>query len=125
MSVAKNRVRASKLDEAPNCGACGTRLPAPDAPIEAGGPALQALIAEASWPVLVANGTLDDIMQPAQVAAAPERLPAHTRFTPIEGGDHYQFGSFAKVPVTATISREDQQQQARTALLGFLNEVEA
>jgi hypothetical protein len=66
------------------------------------------------------HGTLDDQVQPEQLAAQRDRLPPRIRFVSIEGGDHYQFGSFADEWVTATISRAEQQRQVITALLDFL-----
>jgi len=75
---------------------------------------------DASLSVLHVHATLDSEVQPAQIEAQPERLPAHTRFVRIDGGDHYQFGSFRDEDVTATISRDEQQQQTITALLDFL-----
>ena len=78
---------------------------------------------DTSLPVLIVNGTEDDQVQQEQLAAQPERLPPHTRFIDIEGGDHYQFGTFADEWVTATISRDEQQRQAIDAVLGFLHAI--
>ena len=47
----------------------------------------------------------------------------HADFIAIEGGDHYQFGSFDNMDVTATISRDEQQQQTVQALRTFLKRV--
>ncbi|MEE4185711.1 MAG: alpha/beta family hydrolase, partial [Gammaproteobacteria bacterium] len=42
--------------------------------------------------VTLIHGTRDFVTRPAEFAQAGERLPAHTRFVAVEGGDHYQFG---------------------------------
>ena len=75
---------------------------------------------DAAIPVLLVHGTRDEEVSEAEIAAQPARLPEQTRFVTIEGGDHYQFGSFHEEDHTATISRADQQQQTVTALLDFL-----
>jgi pimeloyl-ACP methyl ester carboxylesterase len=77
-------------------------------------------IPDRSLPVMMISGSHDFITRQSEVAAAPGRLPAHTRFVTIEGGDHYQFGNFANAELTAEINRSEQQQQAVTALLDFL-----
>ena len=75
---------------------------------------------DAAMPVLLVHGTRDEEVSEAEIAAQPARLPEHTRFVAIEGGDHYQFGSFHEEDHTATISRDEQQQQTISALLDFL-----
>ena len=75
---------------------------------------------ESNLPTLMIPGTHDFVTRKSEFDAQPERLPAHTIYAAIEGGDHYQFGSFKNVDVTATISRSEQQDQTVQALLGFL-----
>ena len=70
--------------------------------------------------VLQLHGSNDDLVNKKEMAAQPERLPAHTRYVTIDGGDHLQFGSFSNAEVTATIPRDEQQQQCVSALLAFL-----
>jgi len=67
--------------------------------------------------VTLIHGTRDFITRPEEFAQAGQRLPAHTRFVAIAGGDHYQFGCFAGIEVAATISRAEQQRQTLAALL--------
>jgi len=76
-------------------------------------------------PVAVLHGTRDFFLSQAELDAQPERLPQHTEFIDINGGDHYQFGSFTNMEVTASIPRLDQQRQVTGALLRFLNSVAA
>ncbi len=74
-------------------------------------------------PMLFVHGTEDDQVRPEEIAAQPERLPPQTKFVDIEGGDHYQFGSFADEWVTATISRDEQQRRTVAEVLVFLDTV--
>jgi pimeloyl-ACP methyl ester carboxylesterase len=74
-------------------------------------------------PVMMIYGTHDFITRKSEFEAAYERLPATTDFVAIKGGDHYQFGSFGNVEVTATISRAEQQRQTTQALIRFLNSI--
>lgn len=74
-------------------------------------------------PIMMIYGTRDFVTRQSEFEASFERLPATTDFVAIEGGDHYQFGSFGNVGVTATISREEQQQQTTQALMRFLNRI--
>jgi len=80
---------------------------------------------DSTLPMTMIYGTLDDVTRKSEFEASSERLPPHTRFVPIEGGDHYQFGSFHDAVRTATISREEQQRQTVKSLLTFLDEVTA
>jgi hypothetical protein len=54
------------------------------------------------------------------------RLPPHTRWTPIEGGCHAQFGWYGlqKNENVPTISHEAQQEIITTATLDLLAQVE-
>jgi hypothetical protein len=65
-------------------------------------------------------GTLDGLMTSAEVEASRALLPADTRWAPIEGGNHAQFGWYGDQPGDnpATISREEQQAQTIEAMLG-------
>jgi pimeloyl-ACP methyl ester carboxylesterase len=76
---------------------------------------------DSTLPVAMLYGTHDFITRKTEFEASYERLPKHTEFTAIEGGDHYQFGSFGNVDVTATISREEQQHQTVALLQSFIN----
>ncbi len=78
-------------------------------------------IPAAALPVLVVSGSRDEIVRQTEFAAQPQRLPPHTQFAWLAGGDHFQFGSFADKPVAATISRAEQQRLTLDALLGFLD----
>ncbi len=74
-------------------------------------------------PVLFVHGTEDDQVRSEEVAAQPQRLPPNTRFVEIDGGDHYQFGSFSDEWVTARISRDEQQRRTVAEVLDFLDAV--
>jgi len=65
-------------------------------------------------------GTHDMITRSSEFEASRQRLPKHTTYIAIEGGDHYQFGSFGNVEVTATITRTEQQRQITQALMQFV-----
>jgi pimeloyl-ACP methyl ester carboxylesterase len=71
-------------------------------------------------PTAMIYGTHDFITRKSEFEASRTRLPGHTLFIAIEGGDHYQFGSFANMEVTATIPRAEQQRQTIKALEDFL-----
>lgn len=73
--------------------------------------------------VAMLYGTHDFITRKSEFEASYGRLPKHTEFVAIEGGDHYQFGSFGNVDVTATIPREEQQRQTIAALQNFVSRV--
>ena len=78
---------------------------------------------DSELPMLMLYGTHDFITRKSEFEASYERLPKHTKFIAIEGGDHYQFGSFSNVKVTATISREEQQRQTAQAMIQFLSRI--
>lgn len=82
-------------------------------------------IPDSDLPVLMISGSRDFITRAAELEAQPERLPAHTKYVSIEGGDHYQFGSFNNGVVTAEISRDEQQHQTVASLLSFLGELDS
>jgi pimeloyl-ACP methyl ester carboxylesterase len=76
---------------------------------------------DSDLPVAMIYGTHDIITRKSEFEASCERLPKHSEFIAIEGGDHYQFGSFGNVAVTATISPDEQQKQTISALQSFVN----
>ena len=78
-------------------------------------------IPDSKLPVAMVYGTHDEITRKAEFEASHERLPKQAEFSAIEGGDHYQFGSFGNVDVTATISRDEQQLQTIALLQSFVN----
>ena len=78
-----------------------------------------------SFPVLKIAGT-EDCVAPADDARANARnLPPHTQWLDIAGANHAQFGFYGSQinDCRATITREDQQRQLRTALAGFLRSI--
>ena len=72
--------------------------------------------------VVSVYGTLDGLATPEQVLAARPLLPPDTAWVPIEGGNHAQFGWYGPQDGDnpAAITREDQQNQAITAVLQML-----
>lgn len=77
-------------------------------------------------PVTKVYATNDGIAPSARVLANRALLPAHTRWVEIPGGNHSQFGRYGHqlFDGTASISRVEQEQQVRTALLEALRSVE-
>jgi dienelactone hydrolase len=73
-------------------------------------------------PVLSIYGTNDGLFT---VDASRALLPSNTRFVAIEGGNHAQFGAygFQEGDNEATISAEEQWQQAAEATVNFFVEV--
>jgi hypothetical protein len=67
-------------------------------------------------------GTLDSVADPEKLAYSQALLPPDTAWTPIEGGNHAQFGWYGEQPgdTPATISREEQQEQATRATVELL-----
>ncbi len=67
-------------------------------------------------------GTQDGVADVAQVLAAAERLPPDTRWAPVQGGNHAQFGWYGPQAGdnAATISHEDQQAQTAAATVALL-----
>jgi hypothetical protein len=68
-------------------------------------------------------GTLDRLAE--GIEARRSLLPSHAVLTPIEGGNHAQFGWYGERGSggAATVSHEDQQRIIVAATLGFLEEV--
>ncbi len=60
-----------------------------------------------------------------EIDAARYLLPVQTRYSLIEGGDHYQFGYFDEVEVDASISREQQQQALLLEMLALIERVQS
>jgi len=65
----------------------------------------------------------DGLASPAEVKANARKLPPHTRWVTIDGGNHSQFGyyGFQLGDRRATISRDAQQEATRQALSDTLN----
>lgn len=72
--------------------------------------------------VVSISATLDGLATPAKIEASRPLLPASTRWVPIEGGNHAQFGWYGPQSGDneATISREEQQRQTVAATVELL-----
>ena len=68
-------------------------------------------------------GTLDGLATPAEIEASRSLLPPGTQWTPIEGGNHAQFGWYGAQSGDrpAALSREAQQEQIIYATLVLLS----
>jgi predicted esterase len=75
-------------------------------------------LSRATYPVTKLYATNDRIAKQEKVEANRARLPAHTRWLRIDGGNHVQFGYYAGQPGDgdATISHERQQEIVRDAI---------
>ena len=91
----------------------------------AGYPAGNNSLADRQLPVVSIYGTNDGSAARFSTEATRALLPADTRYVPIEGGNHAQMGWYGPQPGdgTATISREDQQQQVVAATAELLSTV--
>ncbi|MFN8473174.1 MAG: alpha/beta hydrolase [Anaerolineae bacterium] len=71
------------------------------------------------------SGTLDGLATPAKIEASKALLPANTRYVPIEGANHAQFGWYGpqRGDNPATISREEQHAAAVAATAELLGSV--
>lgn len=71
-------------------------------------------------------GTLDGLATPEEVVGAAPLLPPGTRFIPIEGGNHAQFGWYGDQngDNPATISRAEQQKLTVDATIEVLAQVD-
>lgn len=87
-------------------------------------PANMHAMPDSKMPVAMVYGTRDEVTRKSEFEASYQRLPGHTRFLAIEGGDHYQFGSFGNVEVTADIDRTEQHKQTVQALLDFIRDID-
>ena len=76
-------------------------------------------------PVSVIYGSADAMATVEEINEAKNLLPANTDYHLIEGADHYQFGYFDEVPVNASISREQQQQDLLQAMQVLIERVKA
>jgi predicted alpha/beta-hydrolase family hydrolase len=88
----------------------------------AGYPAGNNGLADRQLPVVSIYGTNDGSASRFEVDDTRALLPADARYVPIEGGNHAQMGWYGPQPGdgTATISREEQQQQTVAATIELL-----
>lgn len=79
-------------------------------------------LSRATYPVTKVYGTNDGVAPVEKIEATRDRLPPHTRWVRIEGGNHGQFGWYGRQfrDRPATISREEQQARTLQALLDVL-----
>ena len=79
------------------------------------------------FPVTVVYATLDGMVAVDQVLANRARLPAHTRWIGIQGGNHAQFGRYGDQAIDgiATIDREEQEALTRAGIIRLLAEVDS
>lgn len=77
-------------------------------------------------PVTKITATNDGLVAEEKVRANLGKLPAHTRWIEIEGGNHSQFGRYENTYVDgeATISREEQEAVTRSAIIRLLVEAD-
>lgn len=70
-------------------------------------------------------GSLDGLSTPAKIEQSRSRLPPHTKWVVIEGGNHAQMGWYGAQPGdgTATISRQEQQDRIVEALDEMLGQL--
>ncbi|HSG73420.1 MAG TPA: alpha/beta fold hydrolase, partial [Planctomycetaceae bacterium] len=82
-------------------------------------------LASLQIPVTKVYGSNDGVAPTEKVHANLNLLPKHTKWVLIEGANHSQFGNYGHqlLDGTATISRTDQQDRTRTALLESLEGV--
>jgi pimeloyl-ACP methyl ester carboxylesterase len=68
-------------------------------------------------------GTRDGLVSQAEIDASRRQLPPATRFVPIEGGNHAQFGSYGpqEGDLAPEIGAEDQQAQIALATIATLD----
>jgi predicted esterase len=86
-------------------------------------PADNTSLANLDIEVVTIFGTLDNVSDPDRVANTKTLLPASAQFIPIEGGNHAQFGNYGEQvgDVPATITTQEQQNQAIEATIALLN----
>lgn len=84
------------------------------------------LSARADLAVSSVYGTADAVLNWEAFESSRALLPSNTKWTPIEGGNHAQFGWYGPQSDAdvATISREEQQAQTIAATLALLQQVE-
>ena len=75
-------------------------------------------------PILSLYGTKDGVATLSKIERRFELLPDDTMYTPIEGGNHAQFGYYGPQnrDLEASISREEQQDQIVSEMIGFLEQ---
>lgn len=80
-----------------------------------------------SLPAVSIYGTLDGLATVEKIQASRALLPSDTRWVPIEGGNHAQFGWYGAQDGDnpATISREAQQAQVVAATVDLLRRMSA
>jgi hypothetical protein len=77
-------------------------------------------------PILSLYGTQDGVATIGKIERRFELLPDDTTYTPIEGGNHAQFGYYGPQnrDLEASISREEQQDQIVEKMIAFLGQFE-
>ena len=83
-------------------------------------------LSELKIPVTKIYATNDGMAAADKVLANKAKLPAHTRWVEIAGGNHSQFGRYIEplADGVATISRADQEALTRSAIIRLLDEVD-
>jgi len=83
-------------------------------------------LSQLRYPVTVIYATRDGIANAGKVRANRVRLPQHTQWVEIAGGNHAQFGRYGEQAFDgdATISREAQEALTRLAVIRLLDEVD-
>ena len=78
-------------------------------------------LAASGLPVTSIYASADSFATVEEIETGKTYLPPDTRYVEVDGGDHYQFGSFtSEAPVNATISRDAQHEQVVAATLDAL-----
>ena len=88
----------------------------------AGYPAANQPLTDSELPILSIYASEDGLATPETIRAYADRLPEHTLFVELAGGNHAQFGWYGLQDGdgTATITREEQQQNVLAVLEVFL-----
>ncbi len=88
-------------------------------------PANDALRERSDLRVVSIYGTNDGLARAEDVRNSSKDLPQNTRFVPIEGGNHAQFGYYGEQAGDnqATISHEEQTTQIVTAIVALLDDI--
>ncbi|WP_080054963.1 alpha/beta hydrolase [Spirosoma aerolatum] len=79
-------------------------------------------LSNSTIPIMKVSATNDGLASPWEVAQNKNKLPAHTEFVVIEGGNHAQFGYYGSQlgDDTPTLSRAEQQNRCEQAIVRFL-----
>lgn len=88
-------------------------------------PAGSADLTGSDIPITVIYGSADKAATVEEIDAARYLLPTQTRYSLIDGGDHYQFGYFDEVEINASISREQQQKTLLLEMLALIERVQS